>query len=299
MSGYNEFNKDTDKSRGQYQCGTYTTTSGVKRTNIHIFTTEARSRQRLVPIISVSQRVNLSSLNPNPSVAAATSVIAKINGNVFDYTWGPIGINYEGEKGNLYISENKYKTAPASSPSYREFKYSPSFCVKKDGTATIRWFKNSDLLQKAMNACDCIIAAAHPLVFDGKCIMTRKIYDHESTSHVIYDPNPSVSKDDMRYDFGVNNSDPAEDSDETAKRTCLGHISDSNGKYILVCADSGMTIWDAAHLMQSLGCDYAVNLDGAISTQMRIKNGYGPINGNGLVTTHGNPVYAGVAVCTV
>ncbi len=116
MANRNVFTADiTD---GQYQKGSYTTPEGNVRTGIHVFTTLSRSKQRVVPMVSTSQRVELSSMNPNSNIAAASDVIAKINGNVF--SGGPIGINYEGPDGRLYISASVYNdgNAPVSSYTY-------------------------------------------------------------------------------------------------------------------------------------------------------------------------------------
>lgn len=75
MANRNVFTADiTD---GQYQKGSYTTPEGNVRTGIHVFTTLSRSKQRVVPMVSTSQRVELSSMNPNSNIAAASDVIAK------------------------------------------------------------------------------------------------------------------------------------------------------------------------------------------------------------------------------
>ncbi len=59
MANRNVFTADiTD---GQYQKGSYTTPEGNVRTGIHVFTTLSRSKQRVVPMVSTSQRVELSS----------------------------------------------------------------------------------------------------------------------------------------------------------------------------------------------------------------------------------------------
>lgn len=61
MANRNVFTADiTD---GQYQKGSYTTPEGNVRTGIHVFTTLSRSKQRVVPMVSTSQRVELSSMN--------------------------------------------------------------------------------------------------------------------------------------------------------------------------------------------------------------------------------------------
>lgn len=290
MANRNVFTADiTD---GQYQKGSYTTPEGNVRTGIHVFTTLSRSKQRVVPMVSTSQRVELSSMNPNSNIAAASDVIAKINGNVF--SGGPIGINYEGPDGRLYISASVYNdgNAPVSSYTYSRPKYSPAFCVKSNGDAVIRWFNSREKMQAAINACDCIIAGAHAIVFDGKCTTDEDVYDNETGTDnhkLIYDTNGDQSA--TRWDTSVVSSS---DANGTALRCCLGHKADSNGVYIMVCTDSYVSLHEMANLMKLLGCDYAVNLDGNSSVQMRIKNGYGA---SGKVTSaSGSQIYAGIAV---
>lgn len=278
----------------QHNIGTYTAPDGRICGGIHVFTTLGKTRQSLVPLINPSQRVELSSMSPNPAVASAASVIAKINGNVFDYKYAcPLGINYEGSNGNLYISGDKYSAPPPDgSFIYTEKKYHPSFCVKKDGTAVIRWFKDATALKNAMDACRCIIGAAHPLVFGGKRVTDGDVYDNEPAPNhmLIYD---DINQDNCRFNFNVRKSQP----NDAVMRTCLGHRSGNSGIYIMVCTDSSITLHEAADLMRILGCDYAVNLDGSGSVQMRIKNGYG---GNGKVTSaSGVTLYAGIAACTI
>ncbi len=76
-------NFTADITNGQYQKGSYTTPEGNVRSGIHVFTTLSRSSQRIVPMVSTSQKVELSNMNPNSNIASAADVIAKINGNVF------------------------------------------------------------------------------------------------------------------------------------------------------------------------------------------------------------------------
>ena len=204
---------------------------------------------------------------------------------------------YEGEKGCLYISASVYNDhqAPAISYTYAVPKYSPAFCVKSDGTATIRWFSSQNKMQNAINACDCIIAGAHAIVFDGKCTTDENVYDNETGTDnhkLIYNTNGDQSA--TRWDASVVSSATA---DETAKRCCFGHKAGSDGVYIMVCTDSYASLHEMANLMKLLGCDYAVNLDGNGSVQMRIKDGYGA---SGKVTSaSGNLIYAGIAAYLV
>ena len=150
-------------------------------------------------------------------------------------------------------------------------------------------------MQNAINACDCIIAGAHAIVFDGKCTTDENVYDNETGTDnhkLIYNTNGDQST--TRWDASVVSSATA---DETAKRCCFGHKAGSDGVYIMVCTDSYASLHEMANLMKLLGCDYAVNLDGNGSVQMRIKDGYGA---SGKVTSaSGNLIYAGIAAYLV
>ena len=109
---------------------------------------------------------------------------------------------------------------------------------------------------------------------------------------LIYNTNGDQSA--TRWDTSVVSSATA---DETAKRCCFGHKAGSDGVYIMVCTDSYASLHEMANLMKLLGCDYAVNLDGNGSVQMRIKDGYGA---SGKVTSaSGNLIYAGIAAYLV
>lgn len=242
-------------------------------------------------MVSTSKRVALSDMNPNSNIASPSDVIAKINGNVF--ASGPLGINYEGASGDLYIGAYKHTSPPAvTDVNYAKLKFSPSFCVKSNGDAVIRWFSSPEKMQAAMNACDCIIAGAHAIVFDGKCTTDKDVYDNETNSKLIY--NTSGNQNETRWDTSIVGSFTA---NGTALRCCLGHQADSDGVYIMVCTDSYTSLHEMANLMKLLGCDYAVNLDGNPSVQMRIKNGYGA---SGKVTSaSGSTIYAGIAAYLV
>lgn len=279
---------------GQYVKGNYTAPDGTIRTGFHIFTVHARTRQRITPIINLSERIGLGYLNPNSSVASSADVIAKINGNVFNYNVGPIGINYEGANGNLYIGAYRFNSPPTDSTAYTNIKFSPSFCVKSNGDAVIRWFDSATKLQAAMNACDCIIAGAHAIVFNGKCTTDENVYDNETDPKLIYNATLPSNQTNTRWDTGVNQSSTAL---LTARRTCLGHKANSNGVYIMVCTDSSVSLHEMANFMKLQNCDYAINLDGSSSVQMRIKEGYGE---SGVVTSgSGVNLYAGVAAYLV
>ena len=88
-------------------------------------------------------------------------------------------------------------------------------------------------------------------------------------------------------------------------RTMLGVSTDSNQKakeafMVVTDGDAPMNIFTAAHLMQDLGCDVAINLDGGSASQMRVAAGYTNGMAPGKVTQIGNDkkLY-GSAVCAV
>ena len=285
-------NYTVNTTNGQYKKLTYTY-DGTSHSGIHVFTTLGKNKQSLIPAISAT-RVDISTMNPNSSLVNPIDIIAKINGNWFNYDGTFAGIFYEGAGGKLYINQSVFSAPPSKdSYMYTKVKFCPSFCVKNDGTAVIRWFENPDAFQHAINACKCIIGAAQPLVFNGKCSTDELVYDSEPSHRLIYNTDRNKQNNqaqaDTRFDFGLNASAPG----ASAKRTLLGHKSGNDGIYILVCTDTSITLKAAANLMKKLGCDYAVNMDGAQSVHMRIKSGYGP---SGKVTS-GNTADTHTAVC--
>lgn len=274
----------TVQSNQQYTKYAYTYNS-TTYTNIHVFTTKSGT-QSIVPAI-VDTRKNLSSMNP--STVSATNIIAKTNGCVFDLlTTAFYGLFYQGAGHPVYAHGIKYNNisyVPNTNPVF-ENNYWPSFCVKKDGTATIRWFANPADLQTSASYCQSIIGAAHPLVFSGKNVLVSSVYD--SANVLICNPN-NLSDSSARF---RNLCNPTSNE----KRTLLGHKSGNAGVYVMVCVDSGMPLKAAAALMLDLGCDFAVNMDGGNSTEMRIKDGYGA---NGRVTSgNGRALPTGVCAFT-
>ena len=61
----------------------------------------------------------------------------------------------------------------------------------------------------------------------------------------------------------------------------------------MVATDGYMSVETAANMMQDLGCDFAVNMDGGSCSEMRIASGYGPA---GYVTIQGGTLL-NTAVC--
>jgi len=255
-------------SNAQYKKYKYTY-AGKTYSDIHVFTT--LTTQSIAPAVSTT-KVALSTMNP--ANVSADKVIAKTNACMFDYNATAFyGFFYQGSGQKLYVNGTAYSSAssiPTNSKMFNDSKFYPSFCVKTDGTATIRWFGSRSDLTTAIPYCSYIIGACHPLVFNSKCVFNEAVYDAETTSKVIY--NSSNPDNSGRYNTGIAATD--------AVRTLLGHKS--NKTFVLVCTDSILPMKAAANLMQDLGCDYAVNMDGSTPVQMRIKDGYGA---NGKVTS--------------
>ena len=126
-------------SNGQYKKYTYTH-GGASTTGVHVFTTQ--SGQSVAPAISTTKKP-LSQLNPLS--VSPSNVIAKTNGCMYEYYENKFyGFFYQGSGNPMYINGTKYTTLPTSSIMYTDPKYFPSFCIKSDGTATIRWFSSKD-----------------------------------------------------------------------------------------------------------------------------------------------------------
>lgn len=261
-------------SNAQYKKYDYTY-NGTTISNVHVFTTN--STQSIAPAISTT-RTSLASLNP----VKTNRVVAKTNACMFSYTLNEFyGFYYQGPGYPMYIDGEAHTTPPAQSILYDDAKYYPSFCVKSDGSATIRWFKDKAALTTALPYCDCIIASAHTLVYDSKCVFNTYVYDPLETDMMIYNISSPGTND--RFNTGI--------TTRTANRTMLGHLT--NGNYVMVVTDDPISLKEGANLMQDLKCDYAVNMDGSTPCQMRIAAGYGP---EGKVTSgSGTPLFT--AVC--
>lgn len=254
-----------EKAEGQYTRYVYKHNGNSYR-YIHVFRTKAG--QTIAPGLSMSAK-NLAEINPASS--SPTKVIAKINGGMFDVKGSQFyGFFYQGANYPMYVDGKSYSRVseiPDSAGIFTSSKYWPSFCVKKDGTATIRWFANKSKLSAALPYCNCVIGSAHPMVYNGVSVLKVRQTDYDG----VLICNPSNLNDaNARFNGTLINPN------EKTFRTLLGHTHGSNGIYVMVCAGSNMTLSVAADLMVDLGCEVAVNLDGGTSTQMRIKTGYGP-----------------------
>lgn len=247
-------NKQYKKYRYVYNQKTYN--------GIHVFTTT--SNQSIAPAISTT-KADLSTMNPVK--VPANKVIAKINGCMMNYKNNKFfGFFYQGVNQKLYVegvAYNSYTEIPNDSWMFGQ-QYWPCFCVKKDGGAMIRWFKDHEEIGVALPYCDYIIASCHALVYDGICVYDSYIMDKNANEGIyIYNIDRPGTGD--RFNNDIDHS--------VRNRTLLGHKP--NNTFVLVCTDDAVPVDVAARLMKDLECDYAVNMDGGTPSQMRIASGYG------------------------
>ena len=269
-------------SNSQYAKYTYSY-GGKSYTGIHVFTTKPNTQSIAPGIADPKQRLS----NINPAMSTPQKVIAKTNCCMFAYHKHEFhGIFYQGPNLNLYLDGTAYssiKSVPVTHVAFA-YNYYPSFCVKTDGTATIRWFADKYALEAALPFCECILGGVHTLVYDGKCVFNEKVWDNEADSRLITFPQDDSGRDLNADGSAIRNMINIGAANSDAKRTLLGHKAGTDGIYIMVSTDSSMLCKTAANLMLDLGCDYAVNMDGGSPVEMRIKNGYGA---NGKVTAGG------------
>lgn len=165
-----------------------------------------------------------------------------------------------------------------------------SFCIKTNGSVTIRWFYTSAALSAALPYCKAIIAAPHPLVYDSKSVFENIVYSTDDGNKRIADWSDLNDSNNHYHDLICGNS-----SKRKYNRTFLGHKSD--GSFFFVCCDSTtMDLRVGAKLMCDLGCDFAVNEDGASATQMRVAEGYSGTYTAGKMTVGGTDYY-GTCCC--
>lgn len=269
-------------SAGQYRKYTHTTDGGKETTGVHVFTTNTSQS-----IAAMIERNKTALANMNPANVSPSKVIAKINGGMMNNrsTTEFYGFYYQGDSEPMYIDGEEFDELPSSSILYSDFKYYPSFCVKSDGTAMIRWFSSKSDAELALRYCDYVIGAAHPIVYKSKNVFTSAVReDAVYGGALIYDSNDPGSSD-SRFNPNIDY--------RTAQRTLLGHKT--NKTYVMVATDGSMSIESAAELMCDLQCDYAVNLDGGGSTQMRVASGYGPTSGGKVTAGSGRVLNSAIA----
>ena len=252
----------------QYTKYSYTY-GGKKYSDIHVFTTLGKNSQSIAPAVSSTKKALY---NMEPVCCESADIIAKINACMHSYKEDKFfGFFYQGEGYPMYIDGTRYDEVPASSNMYWETKYWPCLCVKKDGTASIRWFANKARVDGALPHCKCIIYGVHAIVFNSSCVFNERVYDNETeNSMLLYDPDKTAQPSTVRFNSNIGTPTTA------CVRTLVGHKAGNAGIYFLVSTDCGMTVKTAANFMQDLGCDFAMNMDGNSPVQMRIKAGYGP-----------------------
>ena len=244
---------------------------------IHVFTTT--SKQSIAPIVCTT-RVPLADMSP--AAIQASKVIAKVNGGFFDFNTSTFyGLFYQGENLPIYVNGVAYQNVnsiPTSSYLFVD-RYWSTLCVKNDGSATIRWFSNNADLSEELEDTTYTFSGAQTLVFNRKCVYSENVYDQNGI--LIYNRNSPGTNDHFNPNYPTVGH----------YRTLIGHLY--TGNYIFVATDCYMPVDVAAYFMQDIGCDYALNMDGSLSSEMRIKDGYGA---SGRVTGHEGRIL-NTAVC--
>jgi hypothetical protein len=255
---------------------------GNTYSNIHLYKTNPKT-QNIAPIAKDENRMSLSNLTPPlPNDVPNSYIQVKTNGGMYDTPSGNLlGFYYFIDEPTVYVNGeafNGVNNIPNGSIMFTDKQFYPSFCVKLDGSASIRWFINKAALLDAVPFCRYIFPGGHPLVFNGQNIFTTPI---EVDGAPIFNiNNPGSTADHFNTTFG--NYSYAE------LRTLVGHKPD--GTYLLVCADDGgeMPLRMAADLMCDLGCDFAVHMDGSSPVQMVLRNNYpSTVNSYTKVTSNG------------
>lgn len=239
------------------------TLDGTTYSDIHVFKTEPDSETVSPAVYTTNNKKTLSNMNPNG--IAASKVMAKENGTVMDGLFSS-GTSFYGvfyADGQLYYHGDAISSA--SSAGCNSFRGYPSFCIKNDDSVIIRWFENTTKLSTAVPYCRSIISGTTALVYDGQSVFANTVTS--SDGHVIADVT-NLQNNNNHHNDGLLNGGAT----KSYKRTILGH--DSDGAYYLVVTDSSMTLIVASKLMEDMGCDYAINLDGASSSQMRVSAQY-------------------------
>lgn len=240
------------------------TLDGTTYSSIHVFKTNPNSETVSPAVYTTGNKKTLSNMNPNG--IAASKVMAKTNGNVMGGGTSASGVAFYGvfyANGQLYYNGNAIDDAySADCDSFRGY---PALCLKNNGDVIIRWFENNTKLANAYTFCRAIISGTTALVYDGQSVFANTVTS--SDGHVIADVTDLRNSNNHHNEGHLNGGAMG-----SYKRTILGH--DSDGAYYLVVTDTSMDLIVASKLMEKMGCDYAINLDGAGSSQMRVASQY-------------------------
>lgn len=277
--------------------------------NVHVYETTPK-KQKIAPAVYVTGNKQILE-SMTPTAVETRNIVARTNAGVMEVAKDATAFyglyyvyNTEEDTGYLYMdgmqlgllddmeTENSQETYTlngikyigAKSPSLDRLhaKYYPSFCVLFDGSTDIVWFTKDSILQE-LPKYECIIGACHPLVYQSKSVFDEVVFDAFDNGVRIADWDDLYNPD-YRYNEMITHTSKLQ-----TMRTLLGHKSD--GAYIMVVVEDLIDLRMAAYLMQKLGCDFAVNLDGSVSSQMWLSD-------RGKVTsiTNNKNTYYGTAI---
>ena len=272
--------------------------NGDTMENIKVFRFKL-STAKLVPAALDRTRTTMSQINPIGE--SPTKVMAKTNAATMEGNSGTgfYGIFYANKQ--LFCSGKKISSPYEASGSavQADGRGIPHLIIKNDGTVKLRWFDGTSDLARSYEACEVIIAGAHPLLVDGDSVFeVSKLSEGKRIAN-----GSNLNDTSCRF----NNSITEGSAGSPHARTMLG-VSVRSGKayeVFMVVTDgmAPMHIFTAAHLMQDLGCNVAINLDGGSASHMRVASGYtNNIKGisPGRVTIIGSDSKTyGSAVCAV
>ncbi|WP_419032194.1 phosphodiester glycosidase family protein [Dysgonomonas gadei] len=229
----------------------------------------------------------ITALNPtfsNKGVISKCSTSAQEGGSSHTTGKSFLGVMYDGISKKLYLDGKAM--SGTSDPKFiiPYLQYYPCFCVKTDGTATIRWSATPADYANMLPFCDAIVASLNPLVYNSKNIFETDVIEPNTGLHII---NTKNYKDPNCLWLEVATTDTKRN------RTFFGHKSD--GSYLQVLSNhSSMNLKTGAKLMMDLGCDYAVNMDGDSGMKLWVKSGYGVSSD---FTSSGGATYLGAITC--
>lgn len=217
--------------------------------NIHVFITDPSTMSLEEAVYLTGNKKPMASMNP-PGIAA-NKVVAKTNAIGFE-SYGPNGLSFLGwhyVNGEYYLSGKKLSgindTELADYINFKPWRKYPTFCIKKDGSVTIRWM-NHDRLKVAAPYCKTIMSAFHALVYKSQSVFESVVKDQDDDKVRIADWN-DLANESYHHSNSVN-------AKSLTNRTLLGHKT--NGAFVLVCTWCNMDLRVAAKMMVDLGCDY-------------------------------------------
>ncbi|HBD64443.1 MAG TPA: hypothetical protein DC038_08420 [Clostridiales bacterium] len=113
-----------------------------------------------------------------PAGIAANKVVAKCTAGPMTYGKDTDAFYhlYKTADGQLWFTNTKISGASEYPGIPKDGERYASFCIKTNGSVTIRWFYTSADLSAALPYCKAIIAAPHPLVYDSKSVFENIVY---------------------------------------------------------------------------------------------------------------------------